>query len=106
MDMAEQNKPGTSGTAQARDKADSASTPSAAEAKTEQRSEHRPEQKSAAKADAKPKATTPKRRLAPASESSEPAVHQLLAEQEIARLNGDEDEIKRTQDALADLGFE
>lgn len=100
--MAEQNKPGTSGTAQARDKADPASTPSAAEAKTEQR----PEQKPAAKADAKPKATTPKRRLAPASESSDPAVHQLLAEQEIARLNGDEDEIKRTQDALADLGFE
>jgi hypothetical protein len=50
--------------------------------------------------------STAGRKLAPASESSDPAVHQLLAEQDIARQNEDEDEIKRTQDALADLGYE
>jgi hypothetical protein len=54
---------------------------------------------------AKPAAPSSRSRR-PAAESSEPAVHQLLAEQDIARQNGDEDEVKRTQDALADLGYE
>ena len=49
---------------------------------------------------------TPARRLLPASESSDPAVHQLLAEMDIARRNDDEDGVKRAQDALADLGYE
>lgn len=52
------------------------------------------------------KQAAPSRNRQPASESSDPAVHQLLAEQDIARQNDDEDEVKRTQDALAELGYE
>jgi hypothetical protein len=66
-----------------------------------------PEAKDAA-GEKRPGATQPEPSpsLRPASESSDPAVHQLLAEQDIARQNEDEDEAKRTQDALADLGYE
>jgi hypothetical protein len=63
-----------------------------------------PEQKP--RTEPKPRPAVSARRLAPASESSDPAVHQLLAEQDIARLNDNEDEVKRTQDALAELGYE
>lgn len=42
---------------------------------------------------------------APASESGDPAVHQLLAEQDIARRNGDEDGVKEASKKLADLGY-
>jgi hypothetical protein len=41
----------------------------------------------------------------PASESGDPAVHQLLAEQDIARRNGDDEKVKEASKKLADLGF-
>jgi hypothetical protein len=43
---------------------------------------------------------------APASESGDPAVHQLLAEMDTARRNDDEDGVKAAQDRLAELGYE
>jgi hypothetical protein len=49
-------------------------------------------------------AAAPKVSLAPAGESGDPAVHQLLAELETARSNGDQDGVKAAVDALAGLG--
>ena len=51
-------------------------------------------------------APAPKARLAPASESSDPAVHQVLAELATARSNGNEDEARAVAKRLADLGYE
>ena len=48
----------------------------------------------------------PSRSLSPASESSDPAVHQLLAELQTARSNDNADEAKRLTEQLADLGYE
>ena len=49
----------------------------------------------------KPKATakSPKR----AAESGDPAVHQLLAERETARLNGDKEGMKAVDKSLAEF---
>lgn len=44
--------------------------------------------------------------LLPASASSDPAVHQLLAEMDIARSNGHDEGVKAAQDRLRDLGYE
>jgi hypothetical protein len=52
------------------------------------------------------KASTPKRSLLPSSESSDPAVHQVLAEIQTARANNSADEVRRLTQRLADLGFE
>lgn len=43
--------------------------------------------------------------LAPASESGDPAVHQLIAEMDIARRNGDDARVESLTARLADLGF-
>ena len=43
-------------------------------------------------------------KLAPAGESGDPAVHQLLAELETARSNGDDAGVTAAKTALADLG--
>ena len=62
-----------------------------------------------AKAKAKPdevKSEPAKGRLAKASESSDAAVQNLLAEQEIHRMNGDDDKVADTVRRLADLGYE
>jgi hypothetical protein len=40
------------------------------------------------------------------SESADPAVHQLMAERETARLNGDDKAAKAVDDRLAELGYE
>jgi hypothetical protein len=45
-------------------------------------------------------------KLAPASESSDPAVHQLIAEQQTAHMNGDQARVAEVAAALAELGFE
>jgi hypothetical protein len=42
--------------------------------------------------------------LGAAGESSDPVVHQLLAEREIAISNGDEDAVKAVNGRLAELG--
>ncbi len=52
------------------------------------------------------KAAAPSPALSPAAASSDPAVHQLLAEIQTARANGNDEEIERLTKALADLGFE
>jgi len=57
------------------------------------------------KDDDQPKATPP-RQLAPASESSDPAVRFRLAELEAARANGDEAGAKAAIAVLAELGFQ
>ena len=62
------------------------------------------------------KSTPRKASLAPAGESSDPAVHQLLGERVIAQQNADavepdkdavkaRDELQRIDKALADLGY-
>lgn len=56
-------------------------------------------------APAKEAAAAPKASLAPAAESGDPAVHQLLAELETARSNDAADGVKAAVDALAELGF-
>ena len=43
--------------------------------------------------------------LAPASESGDPAVHQLLAARQTAEMNGSDEGVKAATDALAKLGF-
>jgi hypothetical protein len=53
-----------------------------------------------------PKQPAPPPTLASAAASSDPAVHQLLAEMDIARANSNDDEVQRAQGALRDLGFE
>jgi hypothetical protein len=49
--------------------------------------------------------SAPKASLAPAGESTDPSVHQLLAELETARSNSDDDGVKAAVDALAELGY-
>ena len=44
--------------------------------------------------------------LARASESGDPAVHQLLGELQTARLNGDTERVSALSGQLAELGFE
>lgn len=44
--------------------------------------------------------------LARAAESTDPAVHQLMAEIQSAQMNGDADREKALAKQLADLGFE
>lgn len=44
--------------------------------------------------------------LARASESGDPSVHQLLAELQTARLNGDTDAVSSLTAQLAGLGYE
>ncbi len=45
-------------------------------------------------------------KLARASESGDPAVHQLIAELQTARLNGNDDAVKAATEKLAALGYE
>lgn len=47
-----------------------------------------------------------KAQLAPASESSDPAVHQLLAERQTALSNDDADAVRGINARLAELGYE
>lgn len=47
-----------------------------------------------------------KAQLAPASESSDPAVHQLLAERQTAISNDDADAVRTINARLAELGYE
>ncbi len=47
----------------------------------------------------------PKASLVPAGESTDPAVHQLLAELETARRNSDDGAVKTAVDTLAGLGY-
>lgn len=58
----------------------------------------------AAKKAAQPAAPT--QSLARASESTDPAVHQLIAEMQSARMNGDDAKAAALTQQLADLGFE
>lgn len=51
-------------------------------------------------------AAGPEPKLAPASESGDPAVHQLLAELQTARSNGNDDAVQALTGRLAELGFE
>jgi hypothetical protein len=64
-----------------------------------------PESKSSASSESKP-VTPSKTKLAPASESGDPAVHALLAQLETAKSNGDDEQAKAVTKKLADLGFE
>jgi hypothetical protein len=59
------------------------------------------EKKSEPKAESKPAAKAP---LGSAGESSDPAVHQLLAERQSAESNGDKKAIEAIDDKLAELG--
>ena len=45
-------------------------------------------------------------KLAPAAESSDPAVHQLLAEIQTAQMNDDKDAEKDAREELRQLGYE
>jgi hypothetical protein len=86
--MAEQKKPGTD-----QSKASSASgTPDTRETKSAQ--------------PPKAESATPKRALSPASESSDPTVHQILADIETARRNGDDEAVETHTRRLNDLGYE
>lgn len=49
--------------------------------------------------------SAPKPVLARASESGDPAVHQLIAEMATARLNGDADRLAKLTERLAGLGY-
>lgn len=60
------------------------------------------EPKKAAAAPAPP----PARVLARASESGDPAVHQVMAELQSAQMNADPDKAAELTKQLADLGFE
>jgi hypothetical protein len=53
-----------------------------------------------------PKAEPAPKVLLPASESSDPAVHQVLAQMQTAQANHNADEVERLTKALANLGFE
>lgn len=44
--------------------------------------------------------------LAKASESSDPAVHKLLADIQTAQMNGNDEQADAARTALAELGFE
>lgn len=66
-----------------------------------------PRARSETKSETKPETAAPPRRsLQPASESSDPAVHQVLAQLQTARANGDDDETERLTKHLAELGYE
>ena len=60
--------------------------------------------KSEPKPEPEPKAASGK--LAPAAASGDPEVHALLAEQETAKSNEDDDAVQAVTKKLADLGFE
>lgn len=51
------------------------------------------------------KATTARKELLPASESSDPAVHALLAELDAAIQNGDGAAADKSRERLAELGY-
>lgn len=51
-------------------------------------------------------ASTSRSKLSPASESGDPAVHQLLAEMDIANRNGDKEGVEAAKSKLAELGYE
>ena len=50
--------------------------------------------------------TSSKAKLGPASESGDPAVHQILAEMDIARQNGDKKAVDAATAKLSELGYE
>lgn len=56
------------------------------------------------KASAPPPPKAPE--LLPASQSSDPAVHQVLAEIQTARANADDDAVERLSKSLAELGYQ
>jgi hypothetical protein len=57
--------------------------------------------------EAKPAAgAAPRARLTPAAESSDPAVHRLLAEIQTAQMNDDKDAEKSAREDLRALGYE
>lgn len=64
-----------------------------------------PEEKKHTTAESKPVVASPAPVLAPASESGDPAVHQILAERQTAAMNSDEGAIAAADSALAKLGF-
>jgi hypothetical protein len=53
-----------------------------------------------------PPVAAPAPALGRASESGDPAVHQVLAEMDIARRNEDDEQVKTLTERLAKLGFE
>jgi cysteinyl-tRNA synthetase len=56
---------------------------------------------------AEPKAPEPKKAvLGKAAESGDPTIQRLLAEQEIHRSNGDDEQVDKIREQLAGLGFE
>lgn len=54
----------------------------------------------------KPAPVSPAAALLPAAQSSDPAVHQVLAEIQTARANGDDDQATALTKRLAELGYE
>jgi hypothetical protein len=60
-----------------------------------------PEPKKAAES-----APAPAKQLASAGESGDPSVHQILAELETARSNGNDEAVKALTDKLAALGYQ
>lgn len=64
-----------------------------------------PDPKTETKAAAAPKAAPTKPELAPAGSATDPAVHQLIAELQTHRVNGDTDEVQDIVDYLATLGY-
>lgn len=52
-----------------------------------------------------PAEAVPAPALARASESTDPAVHQVMAEIQSAQMNGDTDRVAALNKQLADLGF-
>lgn len=63
------------------------------------------ETNTAARTEPKSKAE-PTANLAPAAESSDPAVHQLLAEIQTAQANGDDDAVRAARTDLRKLGYQ
>lgn len=57
-----------------------------------------------AKKTAAPEASPPPA-LARASESTDPAVHQVMAELQSAQMNGDQDKVAELNEQLAGLGY-
>lgn len=70
--------------------------------------EKKPDEKATERRPSTPqaKAPTAKRSLLSAAASSDPAVHQVLAELQTARANGDDAEAERLTSRLGDLGYE
>lgn len=74
---------------------------------TEEKKTASPRARSETKSETKPETAAPRRGpLQPASESSDPAVHEVLAQIQTARSNGDDDETERLTKHLAELGYE